>query len=515
MRISLKTPRKLFSICLILVLLLFGIHVLISNNGPQVVETQEPYRFLAKGLRYNKNSTLTLHGAFKDRLNSDIILEIDNISSVIKEIISDYEDRKASQRTLLMTQREGFGASAPKNVTVVSYSTLYKSSERNATSLQQFSFLNKQRHNQENVNCRLLFEGDTKEVEKAKRLSKSFPMSTPGKTLAGQTRNCSAFASSRGYITDPLTREEQDFPIAYGIMVYKSPEQFEILLRAIYRPQNIYCVHVDKKTTDIIYKEFQSIVHCFPNVFLASRRIDVQWGYMSVLTQDLVCMKDLLKYKNWKYFINLTGQEFPLRTNYELVQILKIYNGANDLEGTVQRANKVRWLAAGPPPHQIHPVKGSVHITVNRDFVDYVINNPVAKDFLNWSRKVAVPDETYFASLNHNPHLRIPGAYKGEPETDRIEKPFLTRFKNWGTGVFNWPCYGRRVRQICILGIGDLPLLARRPEFVANKFYLYYQTYALQCMEELHFNRTRDEYLQRLDFVTDYYENLEFIKHVV
>lgn len=103
----------------------------------------------------------------------------------------------------------------------------------------------------------------------------------------------------------------------------------------------------------------------------------------------------------------------------------------------------------------------------------------------------------------------------GEPETDREEKPFLTRFKNWGTGVFNWPCYGRRVRQICIFGIGDLPLLARRPEFFANKFYLYYQTYALQCIEELHFNRTRDEYLQRLDFQTDYYENLEFIKHVV
>lgn len=103
----------------------------------------------------------------------------------------------------------------------------------------------------------------------------------------------------------------------------------------------------------------------------------------------------------------------------------------------------------------------------------------------------------------------------GEPETDREEKPFLTRFKNWGTGVFNWPCYGRRVRQICIFGIGDLPLLARRPEFFANKFYLYYQTYALQCLEELHFNRARDEYLQRLDFQTDYYENLEFIKHVV
>lgn len=120
-------------------------------------------------------------------------------------------------------------------------------------------------------------------------------------------------------------------------------------------------------------------------------------------------------------------------------------------------------------------------------------------------------ENRFFVSLAFNPWV----SFVGEPETDQLEKPFLTRFKNWGTGVFNWPCHGRRVRQICVLGIGDLPLLARRPEFFANKFYLYYQTYALQCMEELHFNRTRDEFLQHLDFVTDYYEKLEFIKHVV
>lgn len=339
MRTSSKKLRKFFTftVCFVLVLLLLGIHVWISNDATQAVKTQEPYQFLAKDLKYNKNSTLTLHGAFKNRIDSDIILEIDNISSVIKEIISDYEDRKASQRALLMTQREKFGVSAPKNVTLVSYSPLYKFLERTVTPPQQFSFLSKQRHNQENVNCRLLFEGDTKEVVKAKRLSKSFPKSDQGKTFASQTRNCSAFVHSRGYIMNTLTEKERNFPLAYGIMVYKSPEQFEILLRAIYRPQNIYCVHVDKKTTSIVFKEFESIVHCFPNVFLASTRIDVQWGYMSVLTQDLVCMKDLLKYKKWKYFINLTGQEFPLRTNYELVKILTIYNGANDLEGTVQR----------------------------------------------------------------------------------------------------------------------------------------------------------------------------------
>ena len=45
-------------------------------------------------------------------------------------------------------------------------------------------------------------------------------------------------------------------------------------------------------------------------------------------------MKDLLhKHSHWKYFINLTGEEFPLKTNLELVRILSVYGGANDVWG--------------------------------------------------------------------------------------------------------------------------------------------------------------------------------------
>ena len=63
-----------------------------------------------------------------------------------------------------------------------------------------------------------------------------------------------------------------------------------------------------------------------------------RWGQFSVLETDLICMADLWRFKTWKYFINLTGQEFPLRTNYELVRILKVFNGSNSLEGTRKRS---------------------------------------------------------------------------------------------------------------------------------------------------------------------------------
>lgn len=53
-------------------------------------------------------------------------------------------------------------------------------------------------------------------------------------------------------------------------------------------------------------------------------------------------------------------------------------------------------------------------MTLNRKFVEYVINNDVAADFLRWVNKTEVPDETYFATLIHNPQLGIPGSFKGK-----------------------------------------------------------------------------------------------------
>ena len=38
---------------------------------------------------------------------------------------------------------------------------------------------------------------------------------------------------------------------------------------------------------------------------------------------------------NWKYYLNLASQAFPLKTNAELVTILKTYNGSNDIESSM------------------------------------------------------------------------------------------------------------------------------------------------------------------------------------
>ncbi|XP_067677832.1 beta-1,3-galactosyl-O-glycosyl-glycoprotein beta-1,6-N-acetylglucosaminyltransferase-like [Haliotis asinina] len=363
------------------------------------------------------------------------------------------------------------------------------------------------------ISCNKIFEGDKDEIERGKRVTQNNGIKQYYPLL---NTNCTAFLFKRQYIQE-TSKAEEEFPIAFTVLMYKSFEQFERLLRAIYRPQNVYCIHVDAKSSSEVRNSVTSLTTCLPNVFLASRSVAVKWGSFTVLEPELICMQDLLKHK-WRYLINLTGQEFPLKTNMEIVQILKAYDGANDIEGTVERVpdRKSRWGSAGVPPHNIRPVKGAVHVVVNRQYVEYIVHDPVANDLLTWLKRTKFPDETFFATLNHNPHLKIPGTYQGEPETDQVNKPFLARYKVWQGGkLFGGECQGKYVRHICIFGVGDLSKFPERRELFANKFHLDFQPAALQCMDEWYYSRTLRERRGESTFDDSYYKTLGFVKHKI
>lgn len=190
------------------------------------------------------------------------------------------------------------------------------------------------------VDCNALFESDVNQQDIAVKYQQNNPKVavTPEAYEMRANRSCSAFIKERGYAVRPFNEEEALFPLAFTILIFKDIEQFERLLRAIYRPQNLYCIHVDAKSPQSLHTAVQSIVRCFANVFVLTPPISVSWGSFTVLEPELGCMKELLRRsKLWKYFINLTGQEFPLKTNWQIVQILKAFNGSNSMEGTVKR----------------------------------------------------------------------------------------------------------------------------------------------------------------------------------
>ena len=86
------------------------------------------------------------------------------------------------------------------------------------------------------------------------------------------------------------------------------------------------------------------------------------------------------------------------------------------------------------------------------------------------------------------------------------------RYKLWET--MTPACRGKKVRMLCIFGVGDLPPMSKSYELFANKLFHDYQPMALRCLEERHYNWTRDDILgvsDRLDLM--YYRLLPNVRN--
>ncbi|KAK3589279.1 hypothetical protein CHS0354_008342 [Potamilus streckersoni] len=189
--------------------------------------------------------------------------------------------------------------------------------------------------------------------------------------------------------------------------------------------------------------------------------------------------------------------------------LFRLIDPGNDLNAHHWRK---RWRKAGAPPHNILPSKGNVHIVANRDFVDFLVNNKTAKDFYKWTTHTEVPDETFFSSMNHNPHLRIRGQYLGPDLPDAED--YFARFKIKMRLLFA-ECHGKVVRDICIPGVGDLPFIKMSKKMFLNKIHWDYQSFVLDCLEELIYNTTRDEYFGLLNFDSSIYKQAVFVQKKV
>ncbi|KAL3864370.1 hypothetical protein ACJMK2_006060 [Sinanodonta woodiana] len=367
------------------------------------------------------------------------------------------------------------------------------------------------------VNCKSIINGEDSEILKAEKLSPSHQPVVPDADFSLIASNCDVFKQNRGYLDYHVTDEEKEFPISFSILMYKEVEQAERLLRAIYRPHNLYCVHVDLEADPVVHSGIDAIASCFDNVFVVSKKESVVYAGFTRLQADINCMKDLLeKGKLWKYFINLPSQQFPLKTNTELVKILHTFNGTNDIEGiTGPRMLDIRFKyhykyiartnlkpkivrtpkLKPPPPFNISIVKGSAYGAFSRKFVEFILTDRKARAFLDWTRDIYSPDEYYWATLNFNTHLGAPGGYSGHPDG----KKFLAVYADWGKD-----CHGKYIRSICIFGLRDLKRLMKRKELFANKFYLAYQPYTYDCIEEWLYNKSMNTYTY-LDL--NYYTN--------
>ncbi|XP_062888324.1 beta-1,3-galactosyl-O-glycosyl-glycoprotein beta-1,6-N-acetylglucosaminyltransferase-like [Mobula hypostoma] len=355
------------------------------------------------------------------------------------------------------------------------------------------------------VNCTALLQGDGNAFKRSQFLKARYNAIRHNDSYFTNVKyNCENFIRNRKYITLPLSENEKLFPIAYSIVTHEKADQFERLLRTIFAPQNIYCVHIDDKSSTNFKTAIRSIASCFPNVFIVKRLENIVYGSWSRVQADLNCMEELLaRHLTWRYFINLCGMDFPIKTNSEIVHQLQVLKGRNSLESEVTSVKKqMRWKyhfeVINGKILKTNKLKqspfttifsGSAYMVVSRAFVEHIFKDPKAKQLMEWSKDTYSPDEFIWATLQRMPG--VPGSEPSHPKYDVSDMRSVARLVKWKYfegdvrqgKPYPW-CTGSHRRSVCIYGVGDLSWLLQQHHLFANKFDVDMDPIALDCLEQ-------------------------------
>ncbi|XP_027622131.1 beta-1,3-galactosyl-O-glycosyl-glycoprotein beta-1,6-N-acetylglucosaminyltransferase 7 [Tupaia chinensis] len=314
--------------------------------------------------------------------------------------------------------------------------------------------------------------------------------------------NCSRTSQGLRFITRPLSAEEGNFSLAYIVMIQEELATFVQLLRAIYAPQNVYCVHVDEKAPKKFKTAVHTLVNCFENVFISSENEKAASAGFPRLQAEINCMKDLVHAKlQWSYVINLRGQDFPIKTNKEIIRHIRSkWTDKNIAPGVIQTPNaKAQTSQSHPelspeghirvsphrrfkdePLHNVTIYSGSAHYILTRKFVEFLLTDVRAKAMLQWAKGMRSPEQHYWVTLSR---LRdAPGASPNAGWEGNL------RAIKWRheEGKVHDGCKGHYVQDACVFGPGDLPWIIQSPSLFASKFEPSAEPLVVLCLERWH-----------------------------
>jgi len=208
--------------------------------------------------------------------------------------------------------------------------------------------------------------------------------------------------------------------IAYFILVHRYPIQFKRLFNSIYDPTNLYLIHVDKQAGPALRAEVRTFLKDFPNTHLLKSQT-VVWGGYSMVEAELRGIKKLLSLnQKWEAYINLSGQDFPLKSQTQIKTFLrshagqdfiKIANQINDRPNTLNRIEnyfvEVDGQFSGTPIKRgflahVTPYIGGQWKILSRAACEFITTSPEVSKFRNYYRHTLIADESFFQTVLMN-----------------------------------------------------------------------------------------------------------------
>lgn len=236
--------------------------------------------------------------------------------------------------------------------------------------------------------------------------------------------------------------------IAYCLLVHKNPKQVKRLINNLYTRSNIFHVTVfgDNSPPEVwreALKEFES------DNFFTTFSKGAAWATFSVVNSTLESMKHFAPF-DYDYFINLTGQCYPLQS---AASIDKFFDGKNVgymEEFPMTRNQPTHWGKSGGldrfensyyrnsvyvlfyyllnkmtssnketrrfiriprinkrPPYNLEPYGGSAYFCLSKQQVSYILEYLKDKpDLIAFFNRTFAPDEMFFQTIIMNSPLR-------------------------------------------------------------------------------------------------------------
>jgi len=209
--------------------------------------------------------------------------------------------------------------------------------------------------------------------------------------------------------------------LAYVITAHKNPRQLRRLLHAVYVPGNTYVLHVDVNALSTVHAAAADFAKTHPNCKVIPPQ-HIIWGSWRLAQAQIRGVREAIKISDdWTYCLNLTAQDYPLRTHEQIAAVLGQAPGKNYLEtlrfadaseGPRKRLEfywfpwrgqmKKLWRRRRQPDFEVF--WGSNYFALTRQACALLSDSPLSKRMIKIFRLALCADELIFQNiLMHSP----------------------------------------------------------------------------------------------------------------
>lgn len=227
--------------------------------------------------------------------------------------------------------------------------------------------------------------------------------------------------------------------IAYFMLVHRYPQQFKRLFKAIYHEKNHYVIHVDKRASRSIHDDITLFLSHYLNASMLESKDAIWGGYSLVDAQLRAIEKFVTSDAKWDYFINLSGQDFPLKnqemimrylSQFDCCEFIKIVNQNIFRPETMHRIKDyvqeiegelvISTSANRPFLQGITPYIGNQWMILSKGFCEFLTYSPELEYFKSFYRNTLIADESFFQTVLMNSTFKSRIIYDDKREIDWV-----------------------------------------------------------------------------------------------